>query len=257
MNIIQKKNLSFEYYDGYNNKASVDKIDIDNQLISENWKELLSSMEKYLDFKNFDIKSNSFIIEIKPEHFEGNHKENIYLIVKQSPINTFKKRRNIFKINNFVVKENKEKLIKFPNSADIIIYKNIMYTINYNFEDIFGIENSIKKYCEKHINHLISSEIIYLKNENDIKKFFSKNKGYKRFITYSNEKIQVLLQDDKIDYIKKNLNIDFNIEENKYILDSEEKIDNFTKIICGKIHKDFFNDNLLEVASSKQITIKN
>lgn len=252
INLIKKKNFLFEDYDGYNNKISVDKINIENELISENWKNLLSSIENYNEFKSFNIKSNSFFVEIG-----NNTNDNIYLIIKQSPLNIFKKQKNIFKVNDFTVENTEDKLIRFPKSTDIIIYKDIMYNINYNFEDIFGINNSIKCFCKKNINHLISSEIVYFKDNINIEKFFDKKKVYKRFLTYSETKIPILLQEDKRKYIKEKLNIDFNSDENQYILDSDEKIDNFTKIISGKIHKDFFNDNLLEVSSSKQIIIKN
>ena len=255
INIIKKKNFSFEDYDGYNNKVSVDKISIESELINTNWKRLISSIETYQKFESFDIKSNGFIVEIKSNN--DSNDEEIYLIVKKSPLNTFKTRKNIFKLNEFTVKDTKDKLIRFPNSTDIIIYKNIMYSINYNFEDIFGIENSIKEFCKKNIEYLMLSEIVCFKEELNIEKFFDKERVYKRFLTYSQAKIPVLLQEDKRKYIKEKLNIDFSIDENKYILDSNDKIDNFTKIISGKIHKDFFNDNLLEVSSSKQIIIKN
>ncbi len=235
-----------EEYNGYIPKSSLDRIEINDEIIIDNWKKLLESLDK---IESESINKNTHINAYM--FYTENTSESIYLISKKNPILNFKK-KNIFSFVDNMVIENDHTNLQFNRCFDFIVYNNYLYSINKNFEIFFNLERGLKTLKEKALVELKTFNLI--DNFDDFSNFSSKNGKFQKFKTFSKKRLEDLEKNEKaINFLQETLKIYKNDE--KFILDTELKKENFLKFICNEITKDPYEETSYDSRNSKPLKI--
>lgn len=240
---------SIEEFNGYNPKNCVDKLNVSNEIIEKNWNVFLSSLEKS------QIENINKLKDINAYLFYINDKiinKSIYLVSKKNPILNLKNKKAYEVVENKII-ENNAKYLQFNKCFDFIVYNNILYTINKNFESIFNLKNSLKILLENSLTKL--DEFNLIENIESFNEFAKKGKSYYKFTSFSESILKDLKENQEaIEAVKSQLKIDIS-KDGKFILDSEEKRKNFLNLICGKIKKDIYGKNLCTTTHSTPLNI--
>lgn len=252
LKIVNKYDRKILEYTGFNGKNIVDKISIDNPLITTSWNALKESMNVYDDTKTLkEINANAFIL-VGTYNDEKNVPQNIYLITKKNPVISFKKGRAPLLVSQHnVIDKTSEPLIQLGKSFDALIYKNVLYMINSNCEYILNMEYSHKKICQKSLTSLSEANII---NDIDLyKEFATSGHMPKKFITYDNDIVEKLKELKWQKKLASDLKIPLNTKNKTFDLSNPEHAKNFTLAICGKTKLNMFLDGVCEVPASTPI----
>lgn len=234
-----------ENYNGYTPKSSIDKIRIDDEIIIDNWEKLLVSLDK-IQTESIDknTKINAYMFYI------NSPSEKIYLISKKNPILNLNK--TTFSLIANKVKENEHANLQFNKSFDFIIYNEYLYSINKNFEMFFDLERGFKKIKENALTKLSTLNII--DNFDDFSSFSSKRGKYQKFKTLSTKRLEDLQKNENaIKFLQETLKI--SKVNDKFILDTELKKDNFLKFICEEITKDPYEEISYHSRNTKPLKI--
>lgn len=255
-NVVDKKyNHNIQDYTGFNPKNTVDKLSTNNELITENWKSLIEHINISDDSTNINnIKANAYVF-VGTYTDSTNTSQNLYILSRRNPILIFKKggRSTIFAAMNNTISKIDKPLIQFDKCFDVLVYKNIMYMINSNFESIFNMEYTHNKICNKSLDLLQDSDIV-----DDIsyfRDFATHGQNQKKFITYNKSIVKNLKQDTWKEKISEKLNIPLNSTTKKFELNNKTTAKNFILLICEKTKQNIFDADICEVPSSTPINL--
>lgn len=249
MYIIEKKTESILEYSGMNPKNSIDKINISNELISDQWDSLILSLSVCDDQKDIEkIESKAFVFV--GEYFENEEHKNLYLLSRKNPIQIFKNkiRYKYLATRKNQIKEFNEPIIHFGNTFDVLIYGNVLYSINNNFQTVFNLEYSHRKFCKKALEEIENLDII--SDFEAYQKFSLSGQTPKQFTRCDFDVINNLRNKRNLEILTKKLKIPYNKATQQFDLSDDENAKIFTKAICGKTKYEMFNDGICEVPSS-------
>lgn len=220
---------SFEDYNGMNPKISCDKLTTDNNLICDQWSNLVSSISAASSDKlkgkicGYAICGEPTDDELKP----------ITILKYSSPIISLNNKYTI------TYKESPEEELDLVTDsfyrlywiADSIIHENIFYTFNNNFEKIFDIEKAVQKVKNKAIERILNSNLI--ENVEEFRNFAKSHQSPKVFITLDEERLSRLTDTSK----RKNELEPYGLtlsSDNKVIILNNSDFKNFIYYACLK-----------------------
>lgn len=253
LSVVNKFGKVLEYT-GENSKNSVDKISNSNDLISSAWNSLLEHINISDDTIGFkDIHASAYIFVGSYTLADG-ISENIYLITRKNPLLTYKKGRSpIFTTQNNTISKADEPLVQFAKSFDVLVYKNILYSINNNYESIFNMEYTHKILSKKHLLELQAANLV--KDMEAYKIYASAGQTPKKFITYDASIVNLLKQTKWKTKLSKDLKIPIDSVTKQFDLSDVDNARKFTLAICGKTKLNMFDDGICEVPSSVPLII--
>lgn len=231
-----------EEYSGQNCKTSCDKISISNPLIKTSWEKLVEAVS-LSERKNTKEKYKGYILEGHPEE-EG--LETIIIVKSANPIISMKGRKSkIFLINkDDELDDMTDKLCKLQGSADFIVIDQTLYTFNYKFEKILGLESTFKKKKIESIKRIIETDAFA--NSNYVEKVMQSYKSEKIFLTINDTRINKLKTIEGRKEIAKIIS-SYLDEEHRIVLNDDENVKNLIKYLCYKIIEEKETDDILEV----------
>lgn len=231
-----------EEYSGQNCKTSCDKISISNPLIKTSWEKLVEAVS-LSERKNTKEKYKGYILEGHPEE-EG--LETIIIVKSANPIISMKGRKSkIFLINkDDELDDMTDKLCKLQGSADFIVIDQTLYTFNYKFEKILGLESTFKKKKIESIKRIIETDAFA--NSNYVEKVMQSYKSEKIFLTINDTRINKLKTIEGRKEIAKIIS-SYLDEEHRIVLNDDENVKNLVKYLCYKIIEEKETDDILEV----------
>lgn len=252
--IVNKYDNNVLEYTGMNPKNVVDKISVDNVVMSNSWKSLLNHINCSDDETPLrQIKANAYVF--KGTYTLDDLEKNIYLITCKNPIKTYNNKKGVvptFLSRNNTVIEADEPLIHFNRSFDAIVYRNILYMINTNCERVFNMEYSHKIITNKCLSKLIEKNII--ENFDTYKKYVMSGQTSKNFLTYNESIVEKLNQTEYKTILSEKLHIPYNKQTGQFDLSDSNHAKIFTKAICDKTKYNMFDNGICEVPISIPIS---
>jgi len=248
LNIIQTNDQMVQEYTGTNSKNVVDRLSVSNDLVKTQWKNLLSSLNECDDNKSLvDIKSNAYIFA--GTYSQDGKDRNIYLLSRKNPVYTYKKGKGkIFESRHNKITEISEPLIQFGKTYDVLIYRDVIYSLNNNFESIFNMEYSHRVICKSSLEIIKKASII--KNYENYEKFALSGQHPRKFISFDKGIVDNIRRKENLDIIVLELKIPYDKNVMKFDLTDISHAELFTKAICNKTKHDMFSDGLCEVPNS-------
>lgn len=192
VNKYQLANIEkIEDYDGQNTNLSCAKISTNDNLIRDNWSNLVS--------KFFEPTTNELKNKIKGYIIEGQPKqENL------SNFSLFKVANPVFRVNDkksVVFKKDNDELDPFSDdlyrlslTVDFFVIGKDLYTFNYKFEEIFDIEKTLQKLKTDSINDILNLNCF---SGEEFKEYLSSYTHPKTFITLSQERMDRMKNTDE------------------------------------------------------------
>ena len=248
LSVIEKHDKNIQNYTGMNSKNAIDRINVSNDLITDPWKNLIQSFNSCDDYTNLkEIKSKAYMFA-GTYNLDGED-HNIYFLSRKNPIYTYKKGKGkMFESRHNKIQEISEPLVQFGKTFDALIYKEVLYTINSNFESIFNMEYTHKKVCKNSLQLIEDATII--NDFENYKAFALSGQHPKKFITFDPKIVENIKQEENLKILVDELKIPFNKETQKFDLSDEKNAEIFTKAICGKTKYNMFTGGVCEVSNS-------
>lgn len=249
---VDKYDRIVQPYTGYNPKNIVDKLNLTDELVTEQWISIIQHMIEPDDTTELqNIKANAYIF-YGTYLDENNTENNIYLLTRKNPIVSYKKSRHIFTSLNNTISTPQEPIIHFNKCFDALIINSTAYMINLNCESIFNMAYSHKLICQRTLTEIQHANII--NNFEAYSTFALSAQNPKKFFTYDRTILANLADPTFRTSFANSLSIPYDANTNKLDLSNETDAKHFTSAICGKIKKDFFNDVPCEVPTSTPLT---
>lgn len=228
-------------YTGENAVISCDFIDINNELIKEQWDYFAEDISRASDEK-VKGKYHGYLLEGISE-YQG--KKTVAYLKIANPIISLRNKRDavfIFDTNQDLA-EFSDEICKLHMDVDCIVIDGILYSFNYKFEDLFNLEKTMLKVKNKALEKIISTDAFC-----DSEHFEQIAKAYKSprtFITLKNERVERIKSQPEREKIADMLNIGIDAE-GRFDLQDDEKVSLFIRYLCFKIFKDEETKDLLE-----------
>lgn len=245
INTAKKQSGGVKEYTAFNSKDTVEKINIQDELIKDNWIALMNSLTQCDDTTRLEeIKVSAFIF-IGTYH-EDSVDKNLYIISKKNPILSYKKKVfSLTRQNRIASIDNP--IIQFNKTFDAVVYQNILYTLNLNFEFIFNLENSHRKKCKECLAHLAEQNII--KNYEAFEQQALKYNNVRKFKNYSYSVILELQNETFKNFLINKLGIPYDENEQVFDLSTSTAQHKFISVICDKAKRNIHNEDIVEVTN--------
>lgn len=235
---------SVQNYDGENSKTSCDKISTENELIAEQWKNLLASING-APREQIKGKYQGYILDGQPLNEENLLP--VSIVKACNPIiNLEKKNTKVFRhIDERELEDITDEICRLYLTADFIVINGIMYSFNHAFESIFRIEKTMHRIKEQKIESILQSGAF---REIDVaKRLMNRYTSPKTFLTLKPERITKLSDSNWQTEFTAKLN--FAVNDGKIEIETQEQTNQLIKYLCYKIFQDKETDNLIEVNS--------
>ena len=221
------KITEIENYCGENSKITCDSLELTNEVISENWGYFETSLRSSVIDSNENVKIKGYVFSAIPK--TGDLKK-ILFVKKANPIIKGEKRKSkTFKADeNNTLNSFNDKIYRFYLTIDFFIIDNILYTFNFNFEEIFGLEKTLNIIKTNTIETIFLKD--FLKNEN--KKLFQTIPS-QMYLNLNKERLNELDNIEKRQDVANNLNLE--IENGKFNFNDLEQIKSFIKYLSNRI----------------------
>lgn len=228
-------------YTGENAVISCDFIDINNELIKEQWDYFAEDIAQASDEK-VKGKYHGYLLEGISE--DKRKKAVAYLKIANPVISLCNKRDAVFIFDaNQDLAEFSDEICKLYMDVDCIVIDGIIYSFNYKFENLFNLEKTMQKVKNKALEIIISTDAFC-----DSERFEQIAKAYKSprtFITLKNERVERIKSQSEREKIADMLNIEIDAE-GRFDLEDDEKVSLFIRYLCFKIFRDDETKDLLE-----------
>ena len=129
--------------------------------------------------------------------------------------------------------------------ADLIVIKNMMYTFNHSFENIFQIERSIHRIKVHAVENIMRTNAF--KEPDVVWKYMNSYTSPKTFLTLKPDRIAKLSDPTWQSEIARKLNL--KVTDGKIEINNQEQANQLIKYLCYKIFQDKETNNLIEVSS--------
>lgn len=269
-NIIQEMCSSFLYmvekrcnkqivkYTGMNPKNVVEKLSVNDEIIIENWNSLIQHIS--IDDDDTPLsKIDAAAFVFVGTYNDGATDKNIYLISKKNPIvNLDNMKKRHVKIPPLISKSNTVvaspvPIIQFGKCFDMIVFEDVMYSINLNFETIFNLEHSRKIICQKHLVEIAKANILL--DMPSYQLYALKGHVPCKFITFNEANFKQICTSLGKMFLSKNFHIPIDEASQKFDLSDPKDAEIFTSVVCGKTKQELFGHKFCEVPSSTPLVI--
>lgn len=230
-------------YDGQNSKTSCDKISVDNQLISDQWNNLFSSVAG-APREQITGKYQGYLLNCQPKK-DG--LPSITIVKTGNPlISLAKKDSKVFKHTAADELEDlTDELCRLYLVADFIVVGKTMYAFNQKFEGFFRIEKTLHRLKMQAVEQIMDTAAF--SDAEQVQIFMSRYTSPKTFLTLRVQRVEKLRSSAGREEIAKLLG--FKTDETKIVIDDQEQTNQLIKYLCYKIFQDKETDKLIEVSS--------
>ena len=244
--IIKYQIQPIEYvqeYDGQNSKTSCDKLSVDNQLISDQWNNLFSSVAG-APREQISGKYQGYLLNCQPKK-DG--LPSITIVKTGNPlISLAKKDSKVFKHTAADELEDlTDELCRLYLVADFIVVGKTMYAFNQKFEGIFRIEKTLHRLKMQAVEQIMDTAAF--SDAEQVQTFMSRYTSPKTFLTLRVQRVEKLRSSAGREEIAKLLGL--KTGETKIVIDDQEQTNQLIKYLCYKIFQDKETDKLIEVSS--------
>lgn len=230
-------------YDGQNSKTSCDKISVDNQLISDQWNNLFSSVAG-APREQITGKYQGYLLNCQPKK-EG--VPSITIVKTGNPlISLAKKDSRVFKHTvTDELEDLTDELCRLYLVADFIVIGKTMYAFNQKFEGVFRIEKTLHRLKMQAVEQIMNTAAF--SDAEQVQTFMSRYTSPKTFLTLKAQRVEKLRSPAGREEIAQLLNLE--TDKSKIIINDQEQTNQLIKYLCYKIFQDKETDRLIEVSS--------
>ncbi len=241
---------TIDVYNGENPKLSCDELNLDSEIIKENWNIFLDSCFHYSEEK-LENKIKGYFLYGQPQENSG-HKLTVFKIA--NPVFDIKKnkRATIFKKVDNELDAISDDLYRLYLNIDFFVIDNNLYALNYKFEEIFDIEKTMQRLKSKSIKQILKLKCFA---DDNFKNFLESYNRLKTFITLNNERINMIKNTESRKEIANRFNIELD-ENNNFNNLSDKQSQYILDYLCYKIIIDGDNSNLVEVTQATKLEIE-
>lgn len=241
---LEKMFESVTNYDGSTVNKTIYKLTTNNALISTVYPALIEAIgnpDSEVDPLKFSAQAYILkgIISI-------NEKElSVKLISMQNPVTSLK--HKFFRANG-TFKEISDKVLSLRTTIDVVIIDETVYMLTLAGENLFNMERAYRSVCEKQITNIKDSNII-----NDVEAFSrvaSCGHNPRKFVSFNKSHLQKLKNANSRKKISKKFNIP--LDGDKFDMSQPGAADKLVKLLCDRGMVEPFDDNPMEVSSSKK-----
>ncbi len=237
-------------YDGENSKVSCDKIELSNQLISEQWTLFTEAVASATDSK-------------------ANGKINGYIVYGQ-PLNEDSKPITLVKVANPITKLTNKKSVIFTTTAsdelelmsddvcrlylttDFIVFGGTMYTFNHTFETIFNLEKTMAKVKNDAIEEILSTNAF--SDPEEFKTLAGKYKSTRTFITLKEERVNRIKDKRSRKRVAEMLKLPLD-NNGEFNITKPEEASLLLRYLCFKIFQDNETMDVLEANTVNKLNL--
>ena len=220
------------------------KLTTDNELISTEYPsfvEAIGNPDSEVDPLEFSTQAYLLkgVISICGEELS------IKMISMQNPVTSLKHK---FLCAYGTFTEISDKVISLRTAIDVVIIENTVYMLTLAGENLFNMERAYKSVCEKQTTNIIDSNII-----NDAEAFSSiASCGHnpRKFVSFNESHLQKLKNTNSRKKMSKKFSIP--LDGDKFDMSQPGAADKLVKLLCDRGMVDPFDDNPMEVSSSKK-----
>lgn len=241
---LEKMFESVTDYDGSIVDKTIYKLTTDNELISTEYPsfvEAIGNPDSEVDPLEFSTQAYLLkgVISICGEELS------IKMISMQKPVTSLKHK---FLCAYGTFTEISDKVISLRTAIDVVIIENTVYMLTLAGENLFNMERAYKSVCEKQTTNIIDSNII-----NDAEAFSSiASCGHnpRKFVSFNESHLQKLKNTNSRKKMSKKFSIP--LDGDKFDMSQPGAADKLVKLLCDRGMVDPFDDNPMEVSSSKK-----
>ena len=241
---LEKMFESVTDYDGSIVDKTIYKLTTDNELISTEYPsfvEAIGNPDSEVDPLEFSTQAYLLkgVISICGEELS------IKMISMQNPVTSLKHK---FLCAYGTFTEISDKVISLRTAIDVVIIENTVYMLTLAGENLFNMERAYKSVCEKQTTNIIDSNII-----NDAEAFSSiASCGHnpRKFVSFNESHLQKLKNTNSRKKMSKKFSIP--LDGDKFDMSQPGAADKLVKLLCDRGMVDPFDDNPMEVSSSKK-----
>lgn len=241
---LEKMFESVTDYDGSTVDKTIYKLTISNELISKEYQTLIEAIgnpDSEVDPLEFSARAYILkgVIPIDGEELS------VKLISMQNPVTSLKHK---FWCSNGTFTEISDKVISLRIAIDVVIVDETVYMLTLAGENLFNMERTYKAVCKKQITNITDSNII-----NDAEAFrnvASHGHNPRKFISFNESHLQKLKNINSRKKMSKKFNIP--LDGDKFDMSQPGAPDKLVKLLCDRGMVDPFDDNPMEVSSSKK-----
>lgn len=237
-------------YTGENTKVSCDKIETSNELVKEQWDNLVRDIADASDEK-VEGKYHGYVLEGTPA--SNNAKSLVFLKMANPIINLKNKRSAVFTFDdNSELAEMSDEVCKLHMDTDCIVVDEVIYSFNYKFEDLFNIEKTMQKVKNKALEEIVSIDAF--DNKEEFEQMARAYKSPRTFITLKSERVERIKNKTKRKKIAGMLKIEVN-DDGKFMFKNDEEVSLLIRYLCFKVFKDDETKELLEANNVTQLSL--
>lgn len=241
---LEKMFESVTDYDGSTVDKTIYKLAAENELISTEYPALIEAIgNPDSEVDPLEFSAQAYIL--KGVISIGEEELSIKLISMQNPVTSLK--HKFLRANGTFTKIS-DKVISLRTTIDVVIVDETVYMLTLAGENLFNMERAYKSVCKKQIANITDSNII-----NDSEAFNSvASCGHnpRKFVSFNESHLQKLKNANS----RKKMSEKFNIplDGDKFDMNQPGAADKLVKLLCDRGMVDPFDDNPMEVSSSKK-----
>lgn len=241
---LEKMFESVTDYDGSTVDKTIYKLTTSNELISKEYQTLTKAIgnpDSEVDPLKFSAQAYILkgMISIDGEELS------VKLISMQNPVTSLKHK---FWRSNGTFKEISDKVISLRTTIDVVIVDETVYMLTLAGEKLFNMERAYKAVCEKQIANILDSNII--NDDEAFRSVASCGHNPRKFISFNDSHLQKLKNANSRKRMSKKFNIP--LAGDKFDMNQQGAADKLVKLLCDRGMVDPFDDNPMEVSSSKK-----
>lgn len=241
---LEKMFESVTDYDGSTVDKTIYKLTTSNELISKEYQTLTKAIgnpDSEVDPLKFSAQAYILkgMISIDGEELS------VKLISMQNPVTSLKHK---FWRSNGTFKEISDKVISLRTTIDVVIVDETVYMLTLAGEKLFNMERAYKAVCEKQITNIIDSNII--NDAEAFKSIASCGHNPRKFVSFNELHLQKLKNANSRKRMSKKFNIP--LAGDKFDMNQQGAAGKLVKLLCDRGMVDPFDDNPMEVSSSKK-----
>lgn len=237
---------SIQNYNGENCKTSCDKLNLDDNMIRNQWENLYNSVCNSERVKNDKYKNQGYILCGNPKE---NELQTIVMGKVCNPVVSAKDKFYLKKNENDELDDITDDIFRLFRVIDFIVVGNTMYTFNHNFERFFMLEAPLKKLKNECIERIIETDAFL--DINKAEEFIRKYNATKLYLGFNNYRLKKLKNIEGRKEIAELLNLE--IKDDKIVIKEKNDMINIAKYICFKIFVDKETNFTLETNTVERI----
>lgn len=241
---LEKMFESVTDYDGSTVDKTIYKLTTSNELISTEYQTLIKAIgNPDSEVDPLEFSAQAYIL--KGVVLIDGEELSVKLISMQNPVTSLKHK---FLRSNGTFTEISDKVISLRTTIDVVIVDETVYMLTLAGENLFNMERTYKAVCKKQITNITNSNII-----NDAKAFSSiASCGHnpRKFISFNESHLQKLKNANSRKEMSKKFSIP--LDGDRFDMSQSGAADKLVKLLCDRGMVDPFDDNPMEVSSSKK-----